>query len=287
MKKNNAACCSLFLIAISLALSACIKVQGVDLGKVYNVVTNVDDLGEKSQEEEKEIGAATAEAVLQQAPLVNDLALQQYVNNIGYWLQRQDKLAQDIPWRFAVIENSAVNAFAAPDGYVFVTTGMLAIIDSEAQLAGVLAHEMSHVMEKHYLNALQKKAQSSVLSDLTSIISSASNDDDSGSSISFGGGADSVGVELYSRGLDRDDEYAADQRGLLMAARSGYDVYAFASLLQVLASREESKEGLTFLQIHPHIEDRLTHLEVPLDYIFQQQTSMQTNTQRYDYKVRY
>ena len=103
-----------------------------------------------SDAEEAELGFGMAQQFLSNQRLVADEALQRYVNSVGVWVTQQSE-RPNLPWRFAVIEGEAPNAFAVPGGYVFITLGMLALAESESELAGILGHEISHVVRKHHL----------------------------------------------------------------------------------------------------------------------------------------
>ena len=122
--------------------------SGVDLGALRA-------LAGFSQEEEVAIGRQAAGNILGAAPLVKDATLQRYVNRVGRWIASQSE-RPDLPWHFGVIESQDLNAFAAPGGYVFVTRGLYRGLQSESELAGVLAHEIGHVIKKHHLKILQQ-----------------------------------------------------------------------------------------------------------------------------------
>ena len=98
-----------------------------------------------SREEEIALGRNITGSLLGAAPLVKDDALQQYVNKVGRWVASQSERA-DLPWKFGVIESADINAFAAPGGYVLITKGLYQKLTNEAQLAGVLGHEIAHVL---------------------------------------------------------------------------------------------------------------------------------------------
>jgi predicted Zn-dependent protease len=204
-----------------------------------------------SVEEEMRIGQQIAGNLLGAAPLVKDDALQQYVNQVGRWVALQSG-RDDVPWRFAVIESDAINAFAAPGGYVFVTKGLYRRLDSEAQLAGVLAHEIAHVTQKHYLKLLK---QSSVIGALGQAAAAKANTSDPLVQNLIGNGA-----EIMARGLDRDTEFEADRLGVVYAARAGYTPWGLPDVLQDLATLpNDSRTGLLF-KTHPHPADRLAAL---------------------------
>src|SRR6476469_9950620 len=114
------------------------------------------------------IGREITGNLLGAAPLVKDEALQKYVNSVGRWVASQSE-RPDLPWHFGVIDSEDLNAFSAPGGYVVITKGIYRKLTNEAQLAGILGHEIAHVVKKHQLKILQKQqllnAGSSLLSD--------------------------------------------------------------------------------------------------------------------------
>src|SRR5258706_3320919 len=103
-----------------------------------------------SDAEETELGFGMAQQFLAAKRLVTDEGLQRYVNTVGVWVTQQSE-RPNLPWRFAVIEGETPNAFAVPGGYVFITQGMVALAETESELAAILGHEISHVVRKHHL----------------------------------------------------------------------------------------------------------------------------------------
>ncbi|HLA31956.1 MAG TPA: M48 family metalloprotease [Pseudomonas sp.] len=255
------------LLGLCLSLSACqglegMQIQGVDLGKLASAGQNLTNMGQKSADDELVIGRNTATILLQQATVLNNPGLQRYVNRVGLWVAQHSE-RPDLQWRFVVLDSPQVAAYAAPAGYVFITSGMLARMNSEAELAGVLAHEAAHVVQQHHLKAIQKQAQTGLLSDLATLAvqASAANEGGSNKAAIADKFTRSVG-DLYSRGLDRGDEYEADAMGAVLATRAGYDPYGLAGVLQTLASTRQDDAALTsFLKVHPNIGDRLQRLE--------------------------
>ncbi|MDX1375650.1 MAG: M48 family metalloprotease [Burkholderiales bacterium] len=210
--------------------------------------TEIDEKGEI------EIGRDVASRLLGAAPLHPDAGLQRYVNQIGRWLASQTERA-DLPWRFAVLDAPQVNAFATPGGYIFVTGGLVARMTTEAELAGVLAHEIVHVLRKHHLKAIQKGALANVASNVVALAVQDKNSALRNQLVSFG-------AELYVRGLDKADELEADRLGVVIAARGGYDPWGLPVVLQTLQSinPEDSAVALMF-KTHPAPSERLGALE--------------------------
>ncbi len=212
-------------------------------------------LGETSQADEIAIGRQIAGNLLGAAPLVNDAGLQQYVNRVGRWVANQSE-RPDLPWHFGVIESSDVNAFAAPGGYVFVTRGLYALLQNEAELAGVLAHEVGHVIRKHHLKILQK----SRLLDIGSqaLAKQVSNNDKVQKLIGSG-------AEITARSLDQNAEFEADRVAVVLTARAGYDAFGLPSVLQQIGHYAADDSNVTLLfKTHPHPDARLQKLDVAM-----------------------
>jgi predicted Zn-dependent protease len=227
------------------------RLPNIDLNKALDTVKNVGKaVKEIDEPEEIAIGRDVASRLLGAAPLVPNPGLQRYVNNVGRWLAAQTE-RPDLPWQFGVLDHSNVNAFAVPGGTIFITRGLLEKMRSEAELAGVLGHEIVHVLRKHHLKAIQKGAQTALAGDAASV---ALRD-------RAGPARDkliSLGTELYSRGLDKSDELEADRLGIVIAARAGYDAYGLPSVLQTLQamSAQDSTVALMF-KTHPAPGERL------------------------------
>jgi predicted Zn-dependent protease len=204
-----------------------------------------------SVEEEVAIGRQIAGNLLGAAPLVRDAKLQKYVNNVGRWIANQSE-RPDLEWHFGVIDSNDVNAFAAPGGYIFVTKGLYKLLQSEAELAGVLAHEVGHVIRQHHLKILQQ----SKLIDLGSQLVAKQV-----------GGNDKVqgligsGAEIVSRSLDKNAEFEADRIAVVLATRAGYDSFGLPAVLQQIGhfAKDDGDVALLF-KTHPHPDDRLGKL---------------------------
>jgi predicted Zn-dependent protease len=208
--------------------------------------------GNISAEDERKIGSQIAGNLLGAAPLVKDAKLQKYVNKVGRWVAQQST-RPDLKWTFGVIEASDINAFAAPGGYVFITRGLYAMLKDEAELAGVLGHEIGHVQEKHHLKVLQKQQLLDVGSKL---LGKQVGGNDKNVQRVIGSGA-----EIMARGLDKSAEFEADRIGVVLAARAGYDPWGLPGVLQEMASIAKNSSSVALLfKTHPAPEERLTNL---------------------------
>jgi len=245
------------LIILLLALSMPFQARAfqLDIGKIKDLVTHASQLREVDEKKEVEIGSGVASNLLGAAPLMPDAHVQKYVNQVGRWVAQQSE-RPNLDWHFGVLESDDVNAFATPGGYVFITKGLLLNMKSEAELAGVLAHEIGHVLKKHHLKAIQKNAQVGLLADALSIATQSSKNTEALNKIA------GVGTELFARGLDKEDEFEADRVGVVLAARAGYDPYGLPLVLQTLANINPQDSALALMfKTHPAPTARLEALD--------------------------
>jgi predicted Zn-dependent protease len=265
MKKRFGSVLVLALAGVAPAVCA------IDLGGILSTAQRIADTAKPvaadPAAQEKLLGEEAAREILSRAPLAPLPGLQRYVNQLGRYLAAGSGRT-DVDWRFAVIDDASANAWAAPDGYVFVTTGMLADVGSEAELAGVLAHEIEHVVQRHHLKAIQAASRRGQLAELAGIAQDTAAAE----------GASTVTVnpeleklrgtigQLYERGLSRGDELDADRRGVELAGQRGYDPYGLMLVLQKLGAHGKDDASLaSFTRTHPSIEERLKKLEAAVE----------------------
>lgn len=251
------------LLVMFAMLSASAASFAIDFGKVIQTMgqspqrqetgeQSLSLLGNTSKADEIRIGRQVSGDLLGAAPLVKDENLQRYVNVVGRWVALQSDRPK-LPWHFGVIESEDINAFAAPGGFVFVTKGLYKRLNNEAELAGVLAHEIAHVNQQHHLKLLK---QSKMISVLSQVVTKKVSDGDQAVQNLIGNGA-----EMMARGLDKNAEYEADRIGIVFAARAGYDAWGLPTVLQDMAtiSASDNRLGLLY-KTHPTAADRLANL---------------------------
>lgn len=211
-------------------------------------------LSQTSEEEEIQIGRQLAGNLLGAASLVKDDRLQAYVNRVGRWVATQGERPA-LQWYFGVLDTPALNAFALPGGYVFVTRGLFELLADEAELAGVLGHEIAHVMLQHHLKVLKK---SQAIEMVGGIVGSQVAQRDTLGAKQFLLGK---GAEALARGLDKSAEFEADQVGIVLATRAGYVPYGLPAVLRKMASRNPQDASLALLfKTHPLPQERLEQL---------------------------
>jgi beta-barrel assembly-enhancing protease len=210
--------------------------------------------GNPTDADEEKLGHEIAGRLLGAAPLVNDAKLQQYVNKVGRYVATQSG-RPDLNWTFGVIESPSANAFAAPGGYVYITRGLYALLQSEAELAGVLAHEIGHVNARHHVRLMQKQRAVSMGQDL---LKKKAGDNNTVNAL-VGNGA-----EILSRSLDKDSEFEADRLGVYYATKSGYDTYGLPAVLDKLNAVGDTDVVSMLYKTHPLPSERLKALETAL-----------------------
>jgi len=254
-------------LAVLCGASFCgaLAAQQVDLNALGDMLGKAGEtVTEKNEVDEQAIGHEWAAMLTGAAPLVANEKLQRYVNRVGRWVALQSE-RPNLPWRFGVLDSPNVNAFATPGGYVFVTQGLIARLNSEAELAGVLGHEIAHVVRKHHLAAIRKTSGIGLGADLLVKfgLSKAEHADASAKLLS---GA----KEVMLRGLDKSDEYEADRMGVVLATRAGYDPYGLPAVLQAIEaiSADDSSVALLF-DTHPAPGARLDALSEAMGEAFE------------------
>jgi predicted Zn-dependent protease len=191
-------------------------------GCAVNPVSGRPELALISEPQEVAIGQQAAQEAAKEYGLVDDPALRQYVEGIGKRLAAKSE-RPNLPWTFNVVDDPTPNAFALPGGPIFVTRGLLVLMNSEAQLATVVGHEVGHVTARHSVNQMSKQQLAQI-----------------GLGIGAALGADqlaglaSQGFGLLFLKYGRDDERQADELGFRYALDQGYDVREMAKVFEAL-----------------------------------------------------
>ena len=212
-------------------------------------VKKITDL-KVTEAEEQQIGKEVSDKMVQVFGVYQDAAVNKYVMLVGAVLAQSSTRPQ-LPWQFVILDTEGVNAFAAPGGYVHITKGLLGMLKNEAELAGVLAHEIIHVTEKHTVNAIQKSDSVKVASD------------EVGSSGGLTQGlvaklAERAYSDILNNTFSRNDEIEADDKGIVLANRVGYAPSGLSSALTKLADRnKEGKEPNGLFASHPLLQERI------------------------------
>jgi len=219
------------------------------IGSVLKKAQQFHDL-EITDEDEQKIGAAVSEKIRQRYGVVQDPAIHKYVTLVGNVLAQHSERPQ-LAWKFIVLDTDGVNALAAPGGYVHITRGALSLMSNEAELAGVLGHEIIHVTEKHTIRAIQKGKAIQMGADETMANNPAI----------FNKIVDKA-TDAVMAGFGRGEELEADEKGIVVAAKAAYDPKGLGAFLTTLADRNKNSTGKQGLfASHPEMDERLKKLD--------------------------
>ena len=213
-----------------------------------------------SKQQDVELGREAAAQVERQMPVVRDAQLQSYVEGIGRKLVSTG-LADDYPYSFKVVNDKSINAFALPGGPTFVNTGLIAAADNEAQLAGVMAHEISHVALRHGTNQASKANLIQLPAMLAGAVVGNGSMLGQLAQLGIGLGANSVLLK-YSRNAESD----ADILGSRMMAKAGYNPIEMARFFEKLEAQGGSS-GPQFLSSHPNPGNRMHAIQEEIQYM--------------------
>ena len=264
---------SLILSLILIDLSGC----------AVNPATGEQDLVLMSEQSEIALGRKTNKEVLQHYIVYDDPELQAYVSRVGEELAKNSH-RNNLIYRFTVLDSKDVNAFALPGGYIFITRGLMAYLNSEAQLAAVLGHEIGHVTARHSVRQYSATQLTGIGTVLASI---------------FIPGMNQVGSQLMQvmgsallRGYGREHELEADKLGAEYVARTNYDTESMLDVIQVLKDQEtfetqraksEGREPRIYHGLFSTHPDHDTRLQEIVEYAskYQSQTESRTGEEEY------
>ena len=234
-----------------------------NIGGLIDKAKGIQKVGEGfrkiGEDEEIKLGGDLAGMIMGAAPLVKDEAKQRYVNRLGLWLALHSE-RPGLPWKFGIIESNDFNAFSMPGGYVLITRGLFDRMRNESELAGVLAHEIAHVVRKHHIEALQKSMRDQAVGDMQQYFHPVGG----GIAGQFTAALLTAGKNLYTQGLNQDDEYEADRMGVVIAARSGYSPFGLVGVLQTLSGAPDTKGYALHAKTHPAPVERLNRLDAAM-----------------------
>jgi predicted Zn-dependent protease len=218
-------------------------------GCAKNPVTGEEQLSLISRSQEIEMGRQANQEVMAQYGAVDNPSLQRYFSDMGQKLAAiSDR--PDLPWHFTVVDDPVVNAFALPGGFVYFARGILPYMNNEAEMAGVLGHEIGHVAARHSVSRASKAELFNLGLGLGSILSPTFQQ--------FSGLAQQ-GIGLLFLKYSRDDESQADRLGVRYMYKAGYDPRELSDFFTVFQKMNQKSEGTlpTWLSTHPAPPDRI------------------------------
>ncbi len=197
-------------------------------GCAVNPATGRTDFVMMSERQELDLGARYNQEILKQYPRYEDAKLQAYIQRVGERVARSSHRNQ-LNYVFTLVDSPDINAFALPGGYIYIHRGLLAYLNSEAELAAVLGHEVGHVTARHSVRQQSQSTAWSLLGHAAAI----------GTGVGAVGDLTNVMGNAFVRGYGRDMELEADGLGAQYLARSGYDPQAMIEVVKVLKNQED------------------------------------------------
>ena len=252
---------ALMPLCMAAALAACGN-------EVVNPVTGKTERTVMDEQQELAAGKEGHQQVLQEFGRYDDAKLQAYVNGIGQKLARQSHRA-NLPWTFTVLDSADINAFALPGGYVYVTRGIMAYLDNEAELAGVIGHEIGHVTARHGAQRATRGQTAGLGVLAATVLGAVLESQGLGGATNIANQASQVAAAGYVASYSRDQELQADQLGAEYLARNQYNPQNMVDVIGVLKSQEQfaadtargpSAQPNRWLASHPSNDKRLAEI---------------------------
>lgn len=251
------------VIYTTLLFAICAAPSNAQFGQILKRGKQAKDVSEAMQpwtaEQETAIGEASAAKLVHVFGSYNNPDMLHYVSMVGQAVATH--ASRPMEYKFGILDTAAANALAMPGGYVFVTRGALAKMDNEAELAGVLAHEIAHVDNRH----LEKEVRAKKLTG----IAASEGFEQMGNRVPFGSYLQKLGDQVVTQALTqsytRDKEDEADRKGTELAAATGYDANGLKTFLTKLRDEapkdKDSKRRLNlWAASHPPLDQRVAEL---------------------------
>jgi beta-barrel assembly-enhancing protease len=255
-------------ILIALVIAA-ISIIGFLGSKSYNPITEENQYVAITPEQEIALGLQAAPEMAREfGGLDPDPSQQAYVDKVCETLI-QNSNAKNTDWPFEchlLADDQTINAFALPGGQVFITSALFNQLETEGQLAGVLAHEIGHVVARH---SAQQIAKAQLTQGLTGAVVIASYDPQDPNSRSAAYMAQIVG-QLVNMKYGRDDELQSDRLGVEIMSEAGYDPRALLRVMEILAASTEGARPPEFFSTHPNPDNRIARIQEAIDEVFPQ-----------------
>jgi predicted Zn-dependent protease len=214
-----------------------------------------------STQQEVQLGTDYANQINAQLPILQDPEINRYINVLGDSIAHLTGRA-DLPWQFFIVNAPDVNAFAVPGGYIYVNRGLIERTQSLSQLAGVLGHEIGHVVKRHSIKQMQQQQGAQIGVTLGCVLLNACQSDIAQAGINI------AGTAIFAK-FSRDDEKEADDVGIQNVVRAGISPKGIPEMFQILLNERQSNPGGVDLWFatHPTEESRIADTQRRIDQI--------------------
>lgn len=245
----------LLLLCISMSFMGCLTTE-------YNTVTHKQDYYMVSSDKEIAIGRAAASQINNELDLSTDKELVARVERIGTRLASfSDR--QELDYHFYVLADDEVNAFALPGGYIYIYEGLCEKIDSDDQIAFVLAHEIGHVAARHSVKRMQGTVAANLLLLASTQVQSSGNIDPTTGAM--------LTINTLMSGYSQEDELMADSLAVKYSKLAGFDASSGIDVMKTLKAEQKKKiVQLSYFKTHPHTHRRIRGIKeklgIPLEF---------------------
>lgn len=230
-----------------------------------------------STQQEVQMGQQEAAQINQQLPLVSDPEANRYINLLGDQIASKTSRA-DLDWRFFIVDATEVNAFAVPGGYIYVNRGLIERTDRMDELAGVLGHEIGHIVLRHTVKQMEQMQGANIGVTLACVLTSVCNSQAAQAGINI------AGTALFAK-FSRTDESQADQQAVKNTVAAGIDPHGVVTMFEKLIAERKSRPGAVdaFFATHPGEEERITLVQSEINkYPASSLRGLTTNTTNYN-----
>lgn len=214
-----------------------------------------------SQQQEVQMGQQYVQQINAQLPIIQDPELNRYINVLGDSIARLTS-RKDLDWQFFIVDAQEVNAFAVPGGFVYVNRGLIQRADQMDELAGVLGHEIGHVVRRHTVKQMEKAQGANIGVTLACVLTSICNSQAAGAAINIAGGA------VFAK-FSRQDEAEADAEGVKNTVRAGISPVGMVTMFRKLLDERKARPGAveSWFLTHPLEEDRITAVQTMINAV--------------------
>ena len=214
-----------------------------------------------SQQQEIEIGQSNVQQINQQLPIINDAEANRYINVLGDSIARLTERS-DLPWTFYLVNAKEINAFAVPGGFIYVNRGLIEHTQNLSQLAGVLGHEIGHVVKRHSVKQMNQMNAAQIGVGLTCVLTAVCNSQVGQTGINV------LGSAVFAK-FSRDDEREADDVGIDNVVRAHIHPKGIPEMFQILLDTRTTNPGLVdgWFASHPTEEDRIRDTQAKINTI--------------------
>jgi len=224
----------------------------------FTLVVGISACGISTQQE-VQMGQQEAAQINQQLPLVRDAEANRYINLLGDQIATKTSRA-DLDWRFFIVDSKEVNAFAVPGGYVYVNRGLIERTDQMDELAGVLGHEIGHVVLRHTVKQMEQMQGANIGVTLACVLTSICNSGIAQAGINI------AGTAVFAK-FSRTDESQADAQAVKNTVNAGIDPHGVVTMFEKLIAERKSRPGSVdaFFATHPGEEERITLVQAEIN----------------------